>query len=714
MDALAAYPAPRLARLLKILLVVSYEIMEGKPPFEGDSFEAIGYRILREVHPPLSGKTQEALPGFQNFLDGCMEKDPELRIQDGQEAFRLLQEVAAGASVDYSPPVVRPAWRRRTRSRRTPMAMRLFYTFLLALGVLTVFSRGLFPTDPILMLEFPMLSNEDNPSWNPFGDRVAYFVGDHPRGTLVIRETRTDAGPEFHTIPEEMQYSQVAWSKNDSILVLHGTMGAALYNVHTRAWCTLAETGIRDAKWSDDGQRLVWANQQGGIKGLEVVQNISWDDVTGTADLDIRPIAIEGLPTPLDNLGVYYPVFMQNDSRIAFVVFRRATNLGIWSVPAEGGEAIRLLSAEDYFLWDLRWDPVRSELLAKEMWGPGLYRLILGGLSGVVSRVVRHEFPPGEVDAIWAYDYHAVSGQYILLTANETWWLWQSLLEPGRREFEPLVTEFRQTMAPAVSPDQKTIYFTGVGRESGSLIRQYDLATGICNGLHETTVDFGTEIYASVDPSEGRYAIFRAAPGDQPGTLHYCDLRQGRIRSLPGLSEPGHIETPYWSLDGRYIYYRFIPMELDAPRLFLRIEVERSGSILSIGIPDTLLSGRDMYHPLPGPNNRYLVYQRGQRMDASLMILDTHSGDIGELVKGECPALSPSRDKVYFRSGDSIWCLSEWWLGSDRVMEPQHVVDFPAGVKDLGIGASLAVGDNAIYAVLTYESPGSIRVYRVP
>ncbi len=691
--------------------VVSYEVLAGQPPFEGESFEAIGYRILREECPALSSKVQQALPGIDRFLDGCLDKDPEHRIQNGQEAFQHLREVAEKAGVAYSAPVVRPARVRKRRMSRKQLAVRLGLPSLIVLAATTIFFRDLFPQDPIMTLDLPLLWGEDNPTWDPSGNRVAYLIGDYPKSIMVIRETRKDAGPEHLPIPADLGLSQLRWSRNDSTLVLNGPRGVILYNVNTRTWRRLTDVHVRDANWSTDGRWIVWVNQQERFEGLEVAQNPISDNGSEMPDFNIRTIPIEGLPTPVEYLGIYSPVFTHGDTRIAFALYRMAANLGLWSVPIEGGMATCILSGEEYQLWNLQWDHVREELIAKEHWGGRLFRLRIGGEAGVVRSVTQVDFPPGEVEAIWAFDYHPESEQYILFTTRETWQIWSSQLDPDQRRFKPLVTEFRQTLTPAVSPDQTALYFVGVDLKNGVLIQKYDLASGACDDLHEPTGDFGSENYPRVDPREGRYVIFTANPGNIPGTLCNYDLRQQRFRTIPELSRNGRVVTPCWSLDGRYIYYQFIPEEETAPRHILRVEVDRTGIDLRVGPPDTLMSGQGFMLPLPGPEDRYLLYQRGTGGEAFLMILDLESGFSQELVQGEYPALSPSRNDVYFRSGDAICRIIDWQQGP---FEMERVVGFPPGVSGMGVGPALAVSDEAVFAILTYEAPGSIRVYKMP
>ena len=266
----------------------------------------------------------------------------------------------------------------------------------------------------------------------------------------------------------------------------------------------------------------------------------------------------------------------------------------------------------------------------------------------------------------------------------------------------------------SVSPDQTKLHFVSVDLDAGMLIHVYDLTAGTYDPLHALTRDYGSENYPQVYPNDDRYVIFKAEPRPGFRDLCYWDLSQERLRSFEGISEDGDIATPCWSADGRFIYYRFIPNDNDAPWYFLRIEIDRTDILQQAGPPDTLYSGYDMYNPLPGPEDEYMVYQRGTREEAILWILNLQTGETRELAKGSFPALSPSRNDVYFKSGHGIHRIGRWWEGFQRVLESEFIVGFPAGVQGMDIGPCLAVSDEALFAVLTHEAPGHIKVFRMP
>ena len=389
-----------------------------------------------------------------------------------------------------------------------------------------------------------------------------------------------------------------------------------------------------------------------------------------------------------------------------------ATCLGVWSVPREGGEAMCAISGEEYNVWDLQWDPVREELICGQFeTEKGLLRLKTSKRSGLVRRITPVRFTPEDADGITDFHYHPVTDQFVLRVVSTHNYLWSSSLSSNSEGFKPFITAYNQILTLSVSPDQSEVLFVGVDVDEGVLVQVHDLKAGTHKPLHPPSGDLGSENHPQVDPTDDRYVIFTGRPKAGSGVLCYWDRNEGRVRSFDELSEGGSVATPNWSADGRYIYYRFIPADRDAPRLLLRIEVERTGVLQRTGVPDTLYSGRGLYNPKPGPDDEYALCQKGQKEEASLVILEFDTGEIRELVKGEIHALSPSHEDVYYQSGRRIYRIFDWREGFNRPLEPELVVDFPQGVSDMG---DLAVSDDAIYAVLSYKGPGKLIVFRMP
>ncbi|MFC1530433.1 protein kinase [Gemmatimonadota bacterium] len=695
--------------------VVSYEVLNGHPPFEGDSFEAIGYRILREKPPALSELVLDSVPGIEEFLEGCLEKDPADRIQTGLDAFQQLRQVAEGAGVEYAAPVVRPVWGRKQVRSRKQQFTRVGVFILIALAATLVLFSELSRGFPEYVLNIPILQGEDHPAWNQAGTQIAYLVGDPDDRRLAIRDIHPDATAEFHDLPEGFSVSTINWSLGDSIMVVCGSQGAILYNLNSEIWQQINDYWVNGATWSRDSSFLVWACQSRDIEGLEVVRNVSWENGGGSLEPDITTVRVDGLPPPVQDLGLYDPIITHDDTRIYFVMYRLATCLGIWSVPVDGGEATCAISGESFNVWDLQWDPLQEEIICRQYEEEkGILRLEIASRTGRVRKVTPVRFAPGDADEITDFSFHPGTGQWVLRVLDMNDYLWTAPLSGENAAFRPFITDFRQILTPSVSPDQTELLFSAVDVDRGVLIQVHDLETGNRRPLHAPSNDFGSETHPQVDPVDERNVIFTGSPETNSGELCYWDRNERRLRYFDDLSVGGRVVNPRWSIDGRYIYYRYIPGDEEAHRLLLRIQMERTGALKTVGVPDTLFSGRDLYYPTPGPDDEFAVCQRGLKKDAVLVILEFSSGEIRELVKGEIHTLSPSGNDLYFQSGARICRIRDWREGFHRTVESETVVEFPPGVADMGVGPDLAVSDDAIYAVLSYKGQGDIIVFKVP
>src|SRR4051812_19290803 len=75
--------------------VVLYELLQGAPPFGGDTFSSMVIKVVTEALPPL----RVPLPGdLANIVYRCLEKDPARRFQNVAELARALAPYAQTAT----------------------------------------------------------------------------------------------------------------------------------------------------------------------------------------------------------------------------------------------------------------------------------------------------------------------------------------------------------------------------------------------------------------------------------------------------------------------------------------------------------------------------------------------------------------------------------------------------------------------------------------
>jgi serine/threonine-protein kinase len=90
-----------------------FEVLSGKPPFEGNSSMEVLWKILQEEAPPLRSKNKKIPQELETIVMKCLEKDPTQRY----ESARALSEDLARFQ-DDEPILARPAtWHYRLRKK---------------------------------------------------------------------------------------------------------------------------------------------------------------------------------------------------------------------------------------------------------------------------------------------------------------------------------------------------------------------------------------------------------------------------------------------------------------------------------------------------------------------------------------------------------------------------------------------------------------------
>lgn len=115
---------------LYALGVVAYEMLSGRPPFDGTSFRAIAAQHVMQEPPPLADRAPQASPEVVDVIARCLAKDPAERWPSGR-AFREALEATA---------VERPLRRKLENVRRN--VTRIVGSIAVGIGVLVVGGWG--------------------------------------------------------------------------------------------------------------------------------------------------------------------------------------------------------------------------------------------------------------------------------------------------------------------------------------------------------------------------------------------------------------------------------------------------------------------------------------------------------------------------------------------------------------------------------------------
>jgi serine/threonine-protein kinase len=84
--------------------ILLYELVAGRPPFDGSDDAELLHRHVEEAPPPLSQHREELIPGgpLEQFLDRCLEKDPARRPPNMVTFLNELDGVARRTAIARS------------------------------------------------------------------------------------------------------------------------------------------------------------------------------------------------------------------------------------------------------------------------------------------------------------------------------------------------------------------------------------------------------------------------------------------------------------------------------------------------------------------------------------------------------------------------------------------------------------------------------------
>jgi serine/threonine-protein kinase len=90
------------------LAVVSYEMLTGRKPFEGESITTIIYKVVNELPPPPRKWNVELPPRFDDIFARALDKDPQRRYPNALSFTAALEMKEIDAGLTVSPPLPPP------------------------------------------------------------------------------------------------------------------------------------------------------------------------------------------------------------------------------------------------------------------------------------------------------------------------------------------------------------------------------------------------------------------------------------------------------------------------------------------------------------------------------------------------------------------------------------------------------------------------------
>src|SRR5581483_7137880 len=271
---------------------VLYEMLCGKPAFNGDTAADTMTAILKEDPPDLTHLNNQVTSALDRAVRRCLDKYPEERFQSARDLGFTLKALSGTSSAETvianEPPQHR--WTQH-------IALVLTFT-LLAIAVFLLARRWFVPASVLNTTYHPLTFRRGtlfNARFAPDGETVVYAAAwDGNPSRLYM--TRPDS-PESR--PMELTGGNVlAISTSGEMAV---SMGCASYYIGycggTLARMPLSGGGPRElldqvssADWSPDGKELAVVHEAGGHRRVEFpVGNVIYDTTEGISSLRVSP-----------------------------------------------------------------------------------------------------------------------------------------------------------------------------------------------------------------------------------------------------------------------------------------------------------------------------------------------------------------------------------------------------------------------------------------
>jgi serine/threonine-protein kinase len=72
--------------------IMTFELLTGRLPFEGDTMTTLMYQIANEPHPNIRTLLSDMPPCIRTVIDRALAKNPDQRFQTGDEFSQALRK----------------------------------------------------------------------------------------------------------------------------------------------------------------------------------------------------------------------------------------------------------------------------------------------------------------------------------------------------------------------------------------------------------------------------------------------------------------------------------------------------------------------------------------------------------------------------------------------------------------------------------------------
>ena len=573
----SSYMSPEQARGLAVdartdiwsLGVVIYEMVTGRPPFEGATTSDVIVSILEREPPPLAQLSPEAPAELQRIISKTLDKDRERRYQSAQDLLidlkGLKQDVELDAKLEHS---LQPGSSRRGRFRKSatvPAARsqprwwgnRLIWlsvAVVLVVGVAVRFYLSRPPSEsltrsnsessrpPMKVVPFTSFAgHEGSPAFSPDGKQLAFSWEGEKGDNFDIYVKLIDAGAPLRLTTHPGIDSSPTWSPDSRYIAFSrfdkGESG--IYMVPALGGPErklLALSGkFSDLVWLPDGKSLaftdvVWPQEMPSIFLLSIETR------------EKRRLT----SPPAQYFGDWHPAFSPDGQTLAFTR-ESSVHLGaIYLVPIQGGEPKRL-SVDNEWIYDLDWTADgQSIVFASMRGGSRLWKVsAAGGTPEPLPFGGEHPFPRAMQFSISRQGHRLA---YSILLDDPNIWRIEVPSSQGQRTSPiPLISSSQHDLGPQFSPDGQKIVFQSTRSGNPEI---WVCASDGTDPIQLTSLgrNTGTPRWSP----DGRHIAFDSR-AETNSYVYVINAEGGGPRRLTTETSNGLV--PSWSRDGRFVYF---------------------------------------------------------------------------------------------------------------------------------------------------------------
>jgi serine/threonine protein kinase/Tol biopolymer transport system component len=522
--------------------VVLYEMVTGRRPFRGEHEQAVLYSILNEKPKALTEARVDAPVELEKIVGGLLAKNPADR-------YPTVDGALAGLKALRNEPMTATV---RTDSMKLPSssgfrpwvwaAVAAAAVLAGAGGFLLSRSGGGAGSAP-LHANFSRLTDQEGsetfPSLAPDGDELVYVKASSPGNLDIWHQRVGGSNPRNLTADSRVDDSQPAFSPDGQQIAFRSerdggglfVMGATGESVRR-----VTDAGYNPA-WSPDSWKIAFATEgvSGPLERRTDSQLWTVNLATNEKRLLVKRDAVQPSWSPHGDRIAYWGLPLDSTERV------------LWTVPAQGGEPVRVTGGGDLD-WNPVWSPDGRYLYYVSDRGGSMnvWRVRIDESSGKVQGEPEPLTAPSQSLGLLSI---SKDGQKLVYATNDSRSnLMRLSFDPEGRtvlgEPEPVPQAGRAVRSAVASPDGQWIAFdTTSPQEDLSIIRPDG------TGLRQLTNDAARDRIPRWSPDGSRVLFY----SDRGGEYGAWTIRPdgSDLQAVPHGGGRAPLYSPLWSPDGR-------------------------------------------------------------------------------------------------------------------------------------------------------------------